>query len=172
MSATPAPRPATAIAGRARAEFEHDFTVARPPAEAFVFFEPVGEKTWAEDWQPVFATAADAQLHNGSVFTVERPRPGGGAPMASVWTIARYEPPHGIEYANVLIGVRATRIAVRCEPDGPAATRVTARYVYTGLSAEGDAAIAQVTADSFREMIESWGTSIAAYLTRGTPASP
>lgn len=109
--------------------------------------------------------------HDGSVFTVERPRADGGVPIASVWTITRYEPPHAIEYRNVLVGTRATRISMRCAPtDG--GTRVTVRYVLTGLSSEGDAAIAALTVPAFREMISGWGRSIARYLHRGTPASP
>jgi hypothetical protein len=163
--------PAITIAHRATAEREHSFTVARPAAEAFVFFEPIGEKKWAEGWQPLFVSAADAELHDGSVFTVDRPGQG-GAPVTSVWTITRYEPGRVIEYRNVLPGIRATRITVRCEPAGAETTRVTVRYAYRSLSTEGDAAIAQVTEAAFRDMIGGWGTAIADYLKRGTPASP
>ncbi|HYC70119.1 MAG TPA: SRPBCC family protein [Opitutaceae bacterium] len=166
LAPTPAP-----CAARARAVREHAFVVPLPPAECFVFFEPAGEKLWAEDWQPVFATPQDATLHDGSVFTVERPHPHGGAPIASVWTITQYDPPRAIEYRNVLAGLRATRILVRCEPAG-AATRVVVRYVYTGLSDEGDAAIREVTPAAFAQSLEGWGAAIAAYLRRGTPASP
>jgi hypothetical protein len=164
------PLPATAVAQHARTEHTHSFTVARPLAEAFVFFEPVGEKNWAEGWAPVFATPADAQLHNGSVFTVERPH--GGTTLSSVWTITRYEAPRVIEYHNVLIGVRTTRITVSCESVADGETHVAVRYVYTGLSDTGDKAIAQITDASYREMIDGWGAEIAAFLKRGTPATP
>lgn len=165
------PPPTTAIAHRGSAAHEHSFTVDRPATEAFVFFEPVGEKLWAEGWQPVFVTAADARLHDGSVFTVEQLHPG-GPPLTTVWTITRYEPGRTIEYRNVLPGLRATRIAVHCEPAGEAATRVTVRYTYRSLSDEGDNAIARITGPAYRAMIEGWGRQIAAYLDRGTPASP
>lgn len=155
----------------ARAEREHAFAVARPLAETFTFFEPVGEQRWAEDWQPVFATSADATLHDGSVFTVTSPASSDGPPVSSVWTITRYEPPRAIEYHNVLLGLRATRIAVWCAAAGPDGTCVTVRYVYTGLSAAGDAMIRRITPDSYRQMIAGWGAAIAAYLQRGTPAS-
>lgn len=170
--ATAQPAPSTAIAQHARAEHSHAFIVARPLAETFGFFEPVGEKKWAEHWAPVFATPTDAKLHNGSVFTVERPSPHGGPPVSSIWTITRYDSPNAIEYHNVLIGVRTTRITVSCESVAPAETRVTVRYVYTGISESGDKAIGEITESSYREMIESWGKSIADYLKRGTPASP
>jgi hypothetical protein len=165
-SATPNP-PA---AGHAYAEREHAFTVALPPAEAFVFFEPLGEKKWAEGWQPVFTSPADARLHDGSVFTVESVHPHGGM-ISSVWTVSRYEPPRLIEYRNVLLGLRATRITVSCEPLA-GGTRVMVRYTYHGLSDQGDTLIARITPAAYAAMIESWGTDIAAYLRRGTPASP
>ena len=157
-------------AAHAYVEREHAFSVPLPAAPAFAFFEPIGEKNWAEGWQPVFASPPDARLHDGSVFTVDHPHAHGGA-ITSVWTVSRYEPPQLIEYRNVLPGVRATCISVRCTPQG-AGTRVTVRYVYHGLSAAGDALIAQMTPTAYATMIDGWGSAIADYLRRGTPASP
>ena len=164
--------PFTAVAGHVRAVRVHRFAVALPPESAFGLFEPVGEKKWAEDWNPVFATDEDARLHAGSVFTVERPHPGGRAPQKSVWTVTAYEPCHLIEYHNVIIGNRATRITVLLEPAGARQTHVTVRYVYTGLSESGDRAIAKIDDVTFRDLIDGWDKAIAAYLQRGTPATP
>lgn len=155
-----------------RLEREHSFHVELPPAEAFTFFEPIGEKRWAEDWQPVFPTPEDARLHDGTVFTVARPHPAGGAPIDSVWTITRYEPPELIQYWNVLVGIRTTRIEVQCRARPTGGTHVRVRYLYTGLSDAGDTAIAEVTEAAFAKAIGGWGDAIAAYLRRGTPASP
>lgn len=83
------PAPATETARHARAEREHAFTVALPLAEAFVLFEPVGEKNWAEDWRPVFASPEDAALHDGSVFTVTHAHPIHGR-IESVWMVIEY----------------------------------------------------------------------------------
>jgi hypothetical protein len=162
--------PAVPHAGHVRTECEHAFTVALPPAKAFTFFEPIGEKRWAEGWQPVFVSAEDAQLHDGSVFTVESPQPDGSV-IRSVWTVSRYEPSRLIEYRNVLLGLRATQITVRCDPHATG-THVTVRYVYHGLSEQGDQLIGKMTPDAYRSMTEGWGTAIADYLKRGTPASP
>lgn len=167
MSAQPAPRPVPHL----RASREHAFTLALPPAEAFSFFEPIGEKRWAAGWDPRFPVPEDEALHDGSVFTVLRHGNGGEA-IESVWTITRYQPPREIEYANVFVGVRATRITVRCEPALSGATRVSIRYVYTGLTDAGDEEIAGLDEPAYRSMIESWGADIAAYLERGTPATP
>lgn len=162
--------PASPTAGHVHAEREHAFTLALPLAETFAFFEPIGEKRWATGWQPVFASPEDARLHDGSVFTVESADAHGGA-VSSVWTVSRYEPSRLIEYRNVLPGLRATQIMVRCEPL-ETGTRVTVRYVYHGLSEQGNQLIRKITPEAYRTMIDSWGSSIEDYLKRGTPASP
>lgn len=179
--------PITENAGHHRLAREHSFLVALPLAETFHLFTPVGEKKWAEGWHPIFASCDDEILAEGSVFTVTSAAPSGGGEVHSVWAVSRYAPPFAIEYRNVLIGLRATHIAVRCEAlaeDAGAATslpiasrargctRVTVRYVYHGLSEAGDAFIAQMTEEKFRAMIESWSTAVADYLVRVTPATP
>ncbi|AOS43004.1 hypothetical protein Verru16b_00042 [Lacunisphaera limnophila] len=162
----------SAAAEHIKADHTHEFELALPTAEAFTFFEPIGEKRWAAGWQPAFATPVDATLHNGSVFTVDHP-PSPGAPTSrSIWTITRYEAPELIEYHHVLPGVRATRITVQVASVTPMRSRVRVRYVYTGLSDAGDEAIRRITPEAYRGMIAGWGTEIAAYLGRGTPASP
>jgi hypothetical protein len=161
----------TMTATHTRAIHEHSFSVPLPAAEAFTLFEPVGEMCWAEDWFPIFATASDAQLHEGSIFTVLRPGPDGEPPISSVWTVTRYVPSRLIEYHNVIIGQRATRITVQCAAEGDRRTTVVVRYVYTGLTDAGDKAISQITPTSYRQMIDGWSAAIAAWLVRGTPAS-
>ena len=79
MSAAAIASPTTETAEHRRLDREHSFTVARPPAEAFVLFEPVGEKCWAENWHPVFTSPEAARLHDGSVFTVAGHGPDGTA---------------------------------------------------------------------------------------------
>lgn len=164
----PAPGPAPHL----KVAREHSFTVALPAAAAFVLFTPLGEKNWAEGWNPVFPAAGDLPLRDGTVFTVEAPHPHGRGSIQSVWSVSRHEPPRLIEYRNVILDLRATRIQVECAAAGAKTTRVTVRYEYTGLSAEGDAIIAEITAERFAAMIGQWRDSIAAYIRRGTPATP
>jgi hypothetical protein len=165
------PVPTTVNAQHARADHEHAFTVGLPLSEAFVLFEPVGEKNWADAWRPVFASTEDAELHDGSVFTVTRSHPVHGT-VESVWMVSRYEPPNRIEYRNVETGRRASLISVRCEAAGERTTRVSVRYVHTGLSKEGDEHVTKMTESAYREMIDRWPKMIANYLKRGTPATP
>lgn len=152
---------------------EHHFTVALPLDEAFTFFEPVGEKRWADGWRPLFLSTEDAALarrqrvyghHARTAGKRNRPCRLNRVPLPAS--------PQQIEYRNVLIGLRATWIVVNCEAAGDNATKVTVRYVYHGLSEAGDAFIASMTQEKFEQMIESWSDAVAAYLVRRTPASP
>lgn len=163
--------PAPTSANHLKASRSHSFTVALPLANAFTFFEPLGEKRWAEGWHPVFATPDDLPLHNGSVFSVDIPRPDGGVTQ-SVWSVCRYDPPQCIEYRNIVLGVRATRIQIECSAASKTETRVTVRYEYTGLSTAGDLFIGQMSLARFAAMIGEWDQAIADYLKRGTPATP
>lgn len=163
--------PSTESAHRAYVSREHHLLVARSQAEAFVFFEPVGEKLWAEGWRPIFATDADACLHDGTVFTMDYPRPGGNT-LHSVWSVTRYDPPRLIEYRNVVVGVRATGIAITCEAAPGDATKVTVRYTYHSLSDDGDEFVRGMSTEKYQAMIAGWSDAIAACLKRGTPATP
>ena len=167
LSAQPAPTAAAHL----KVARSHSFVVNLPVEKAFPLFEPLGEKNWAEGWHPVFPAADDLPLHDGSVFTVEAPHPHGQGIMKSVWTVTAHQPPHAIEYRNVIVGLRATRIEVRCAA-APGGTRVTVSYTYTGLSDEGDKLIREITPERYVTMIDGWGTAIATYLKRGTPATP
>lgn len=163
---------AVSSGAHATAQRTHQFTIALPVADAFPLFEPIGEKNWAEGWQPEFASAEGATLSDGTVFTVQRPGEH-GAPIQTVWLITRYNRAnHVIEYRMVAPGERVSRITVQCQPTSAKDTAVTVTYHYTGLSENGDRYIAQMTDDAFRAMIGEWDTAIRAYLQRGTPATP
>lgn len=144
-------------------ERTHRFTVALPLAEAFPLFEPIGEKAWAPDWDPVFATNADAQLSDRTVFT--RAAPHGDHMPTSIWLITRYDPAGGlIEYRAIVPGVRVARITVRCTPDGGASTTVDVTYLHTSLSDDGDRFVRDMTEGKFRSFIEDWAIAIRTYL--------
>ncbi len=149
----------------------HAFTVRLPLANAFTLFEPVGEKTWAEGFDPVFATPESARLGPDSVFTLETSRH--GTKLQTIWLITKYDRPAGlIEYRAIYPGMRIARITVQCRTVRESETGVEVTYHYTGLSEEGDRYIAAMTEEKFGPYIEEWAAAIRAYLARGTPASP
>lgn len=168
---SPAMMPCSLASSHTKLTLSHTFEVPLPLSAAFIFFEPVGEKLWATDWNPVFNSSADRVLGTGTVFTVTRTRD--GAPETSIWMITQYEPGNGIiEYRSVYPGFRVSRVAVHCRNAGLSRTAVTVTYTHTGLSDAGDRFIAEITEEKYRDSIEEWGRAIHAYLQRGTPASP
>jgi len=149
----------------------HAFSVALPLAEAFTLFEPIGEKRWAADWNPVFASPADAALSDITVFT--RDATHGGKIQTSIWLITHYDPVGGmIEYRTIVPGLRVSRITVRCRATDPTTTRVEVTYRHASLSDAGDRFIEDLTVEKYRTSIEEWNAAIRAYLVRGTPATP
>lgn len=154
------------------ATYTHRITVPLPIAEAFTFFEPIGEKRWAEGWSPAFASPADAELSDNTVFT-RTVNPPGGPSQTSIWLITRYDRAESvIEYRTVVPELRVSRITVSCQTSGEGETAVTVTYRHTSLSAAGTRFIQELTEEKYRASIEHWAEAIRAYLVRGTPATP
>ena len=163
--------PSTKNAGHLVATRSYTFNVHLPSADAFALFEPIGEKNWAEGFDPVFATPESSTLGDDSIFTVEASH--GGVRHETIWMITRYDRAAAlVEYRAVYPGVRVARITVQCGALSESETTVDVTYRYTGLSAEGDGYIAAMTEEKFGEFIEKWNSAICAYLARGTPAMP
>jgi hypothetical protein len=163
--------PSTTNAGHLVATRSHTFKVHLPLADAFTLFEPIGEKNWAEGFDPVFATPESSTLGDDSIFTVEASH--GGVKHQTIWLITRYDRAAAlVDYRAVYPGVRVARITVHCRASAKSETTVEVTYRYTGLSAEGDEYIAAMTEGKFGEFIEKWNSAIGAYLARGTPAVP
>ena len=95
-------------------------------------FEPIGEKQWAEGWDPRPIYPDDIKPAVGAVFTTTAE----GEP--SIWTITRYEPGRTIEYSVVSPGQYTTQISVFCKSIEHAITEVTVTYRITGLSEKGN----------------------------------
>jgi hypothetical protein len=170
-AASPQMLPSTKNAGHLVATRSHSFTVHLPLSDAFTLFEPVGEKNWADGFDPIFATADSSTLGDNSIFTVEASH--GAMKHQTIWLMTRYDHPAAlVEYRAVYPGVRVARITVQCRPSSESETTVKVTYRYTGLSDEGDAYIAAMTDEKFGEFVEKWDSAIRAFLARGTPAMP
>jgi hypothetical protein len=169
--AMPAPPTSAPNAGHLTVTRSHSFAVLLPPAQAFTLFEPVGEKSWAEGWHPVFASASDAELSDNTVFT--REASGQGHSQQSLWLITHYDRLADlIEYRAIYPGQRVSRITVHCRAGAASGTSVSVIYRCTGLSDDGDRHIAAMTDENYRTLIEEWASSIRAWLACGTPATP
>lgn len=133
--------------------------VDRPVAEAFAFFTPEGERSWAGKWDPAYHHPADGTMQPGLVFTT------GEGEEHTIWTVLRHEPEFGlVEYMRTTPGSRTGTVLVQCSPLGDARTRVMVAYSLTALSESGNLVLRGLTDLAFREYIESWEAAIAQVL--------
>ena len=140
-----------------RAVRTHSFDIALPATEAFSFFTPEGERSWAPGWDPRYVYPRGPDPEKGTVFTT-----GEGAEK-TLWLISRYEPAVGeVEYVRITPGNRLAIVHVHCAALDSSSTRVTVSYEYTGLSDAGNDYVRSMDEAAYREFIESWGEAIRA----------
>ena len=141
------------------------FVLGIPPDEAFVLFEPEGERAWAgAAWNPRYLHPADGRTQQGMVFTT-----GEGAD-ATLWLLATYDIlRHRVDYVRVTPGSRMGTVSVACEPVTSSSSEVTVRYTLTALSEEGNRHLAEFDA-GYEAYIDSWRVAIEKALAR-TPAT-
>jgi hypothetical protein len=132
----------------------HHFELPMPPAEAFEFFTPEGERAWADGWDPRYLHPADGRTAAGMVFTT------GHGSEETLWTMTRHEPESGIaEYIRVTPGSRMGTVRVQCS-EAAAGTKVAVTYVLTALTPEGNGTLRALDAAAYEAFIESWAGSI------------
>ena len=139
----------------------HTLIVGLPVAEAFTFFEPEGERAWAEGWDPRYHFPPDGSPERGMVFTT------GHGDEETIWTMIRHEPHNGlVEYVRTSPGSRTGTVLVQCSALDPQRTRVTVVYTLTALTPSGNEYLQGMHEARFRAFIESWEKAIAEAIAR------
>jgi hypothetical protein len=129
-----------------------------PPERAFEMFTPLGERAWAEGWDPRFLHPPDGAACEGSVFVT---RAGG---RETIWTTIAHHPPKHAAYSRVTPGLHAVivRVHLRAAEDGGSLADVS--YEFTALTPAGNDAVAEMVG-GFDVWMEAWQTSINRALT-------
>lgn len=141
----------------------HSITLAGPSEQIFRLFSPLGEKAWAEGWDPVVVYPPSGATQEGMVFTVRQPHGQSG-----IWTVAAYQPEEFyIRYLVVVPDSRVSVIDIRCAPNPDQTTQVQVIYTHTALSEAGNEYIATQTEAFHRHRIDSWQAAINRYLETG-----
>jgi hypothetical protein len=134
----------------------HSLIVGLPVADAFTFFEPEGERAWAQGWEPRYHFPPDGRAERGMVFTT------GHGGEHTLWTLIRHEPVNGlVEYVRTTPGSRTGTVLVQCSALDAKRTRVTVVYTLTALSAAGNEVLREMDEARFSAYIESWEQAIA-----------
>lgn len=125
-------RNAERTADGCRLETSHIFRLEGHVDAVFSLFDPVSERDWVEDWDPMPIFPAELSRDEGTVFTLERDG------RTAVWTVLRYSPTqHIAEYLVTEYAYQHRWIYVSCSAESDNTTQVTVRYVTTALSDTG-----------------------------------
>ncbi|MBB6039973.1 SRPBCC family protein [Phytomonospora endophytica] len=131
------------------------FLLDMRPEEAFVLFTPLGEREWAEGWDPVFPAEPDDDSAPGTVF---ESRPHGHSPHGATWIVVDREPGRRIRYARVIPGRNAGTVTVSLGAVGDR-TAVTVAYDLTALTPEGRTEL-DAFAAAYPAFIDEWRRAI------------
>ena len=135
------------------------FHLDAPVARVFPLFTALGEKAWAEGWQPQLLSGREER---GSVFRTVH----GG--RETTWIVVEYLPAQGrVSYARLAQDSNMGLVDVRCSATPGGGTEVSVRYTLTGLDAHGEVFVSQfLDREQYSRMIEEWHASISAALSR------
>jgi hypothetical protein len=132
--------------------------LAAPPQHVFPLFEPLGERAWAEGWDPQMLYPASGTAEQGAVFST---RQHGAAP--TIWAIVQHEPQQlAIRYVRVAPDSHVADISVVCA--GDKRTRATITYVFTGLTPAGNDYVDTFAGEHYDEWMRSWESAINHHL--------
>ncbi|WP_165418438.1 SRPBCC family protein [Dyella amyloliquefaciens] len=125
------------------------FHLDAPCARVFPLFTAVGEKQWAEGWDPMLLSGSE---HRGSAFQTRHPDG-----QVTTWIVTEYDPAAGrVSYARLAEGSNIGLVDVRCTKDGNGSA-IDVTYTLTGLTPKGETFAANFTADAhYAAMIDEW----------------
>lgn len=131
----------------------HSFHLDATVAKVFPLFTALGEKAWADGWEPELLSGKEER---GSVF---RTRHGG---RETTWIVVDYRPSQGqVSYARLAQGSNMGLVDVRCEAAPGGGTEVSVRYTLTGVDARGQAFVTEfLNPAHYTAMIEEWREAI------------
>lgn len=141
----------------------HTIHLPATPRDVFPLFSPLGEKHWAQGWQPEMLYPASGEAQVGTVFTTQHMNE-----PARIWTIIAYSQEQAqVSYLNILPASHLSRIDVSCEADGTQATIAHITYALTAFTSQGNTYLDGFTQEHYQAYISSWETAITHYLVYG-----
>ncbi len=129
------------------------FRLEAPVARVFPLFTALGERAWAQGWEPELLSGREER---GSVFRTTH----GG--RETTWIVVTYLPSEGhVSYARLAQGSNMGLVDVQCSAASGGGTEVSVRYTLTGLNAQGQGFVDEfLDPGHYRRMIEEWREAI------------
>jgi Polyketide cyclase / dehydrase and lipid transport len=136
------------------------FHLDAPLVRVFPLFTALGEKAWAQGWEPEILSGREER---GSVFRTVH----GG--REATWIVVDYRPAQGhVSYARLVQGSNMGLVDVQCSAASGGGTEVTVRYTLTGVSPQGEVFVTEfLDPVHYGHMIEEWRAATAKALAAG-----
>lgn len=133
------------------------FHLDAPVARVFPLFTALGEKAWAEGWEPELLSGREER---GSVFRTSH------SGRETTWIVVDYRPAEGrVSYARLAQGSNMGLVDVQCRAVS-GGTEVSVRYTLTGVNPQGQAFVAEFLDPAhYSRMIDDWHTAVSQALT-------
>lgn len=142
----------------------HTIRINGRPDDVFGLFDPIGEKKWSKDWNPVMIFPT-SEIRQGGVF-VTRANDG----TETIWVITMLDQnSRSIAYTTVTPNLKVNLIQISCEPDGINHATACVTYTITALSEKGNQYISSFSSEYYREWLMHWEKVINHYLQSGRP---
>lgn len=125
------------------------FHLDAPLARVFPLFTALGEKAWADGWEPELLSGREER---GSVFRTAHGN------RATTWIVVDYRPAEGrVSYARLAQGSNMGLVDVQCTASPAGGTEISVRYTLTGLNPQGQAFVSEfLDPRHYSRMIEEW----------------
>jgi hypothetical protein len=136
------------------------FHLDAPVAQVFPLFTALGEKAWADGWEPELLSGREER---GSVFRTVH----GG--RETTWIVVDYRPAEGrVSYARLAQGSNIGLVDVQCTASPAGGTEISVRYTLTGLNPQGQAFVGEfLDPQHYSRMIEEWRAATRKALAAG-----
>ncbi len=128
--------------------------------KVFYLFTPIGEKKWAEGWEPKVIYPHNEKVKEGMVFSTRHIDE-----HLTYWVVVDYNAEeYFVQYVNFIYDYRSVVLKIKCNRINENKTEAVVNYLYTSLSEKGNEFIDSVTEEEQKEYIESWQKDINNYL--------
>lgn len=142
----------------------HILRINGRPDDVFGLFDPIGEKKWSEDWDPIMVFPP-SDICQGAVF-VTKDNDG----TEAIWIITTLDQNNRrIVYTSVTPNLKVNIIDINCEPDGDNRAKVRVTYTITALSEKGNQYVRSFSKERYHKWMMNWEKIINHYLQCGRP---
>lgn len=142
---------------------EYRQTIQAPPGKVFPLLCPVRESDWLDGWRFSMIYSESGLVEEGAVFRT--PLEG---EEDTVWVVTRHDQEtRSVDFVRFTPGSRTCLLKISVKPRDDNSSFVHIRYMYTGITSEGNDFIDGFTEEAFVEAMNFWEKSMNYFLKTG-----